>query len=58
MESQLHRYLVSYFNSQNNNAESVAREVLGNQSENLSKAGWSWGCVSALGFAGPNDLDR
>ncbi|PYL09933.1 MAG: hypothetical protein DME33_02755 [Verrucomicrobia bacterium] len=24
--------------------------------DNLSKAGWSWGCVSAMDFDGSNDL--
>jgi len=23
-------------------------EVLGNHADNLSKAGWSWGCISAI----------
>jgi len=25
--------------------------------DNLSKTGWSWGCVSALDCEGANDLD-
>jgi hypothetical protein len=25
--------------------------------DNLSKAGWSWGCVSAIDSSGANDLD-
>ena len=25
--------------------------------DNLSKAGWSWGCVSAIDSNGPDDLD-
>jgi len=25
--------------------------------DNLSKAGWSWGCVSAVDAQGENDLD-
>jgi hypothetical protein len=26
--------------------------------DKLSKAGWSWGCVSAIRFQRANDLDR
>jgi hypothetical protein len=26
----------------------AANEILGNIADNLSKAGWSWGCVSAI----------
>jgi hypothetical protein len=33
-------------------AESNCMKYWGNHSDNLSKAGWSWGCVSAIDSSG------
>jgi len=33
-------------------ARVVAREYWENVADNLSEAGWSWGCVSAINFNG------
>jgi len=37
--------------------QNLRREALEIIADNLSKAGWSWGCVSGSGFQRPNDLD-
>jgi hypothetical protein len=35
----------------------ASNEALGTIADNLSKAGWSWGCHLSSGFSRANDLD-
>jgi hypothetical protein len=49
-------YFGAWHKRRYNNSIRLEPELLGIIADNLSKAGWSWGCVSAVGFQRANNV--